>query len=331
MRSLTPSPVRDAASGHEYPHWALPSLADITRAAEIVGRTMPPTPQYGWPLLNARAGVEVWVKHENHTPVGAFKIRGALVYMDWLAREHPVVKSVICATRGNFGHAVSLAARQYGLAATIVVPRGNSPDQNRAIAALGAELVEHGEDFQAASEYMASLAEERGAHPIPSFHELLVHGTGTYALEFLRGAPEMDTVYVPIGLGSSICGMMAVRDALGLRTKIVGVVSAGAPAYALSFREKRSVSHAVTTLLSDGLACRKPVLKALKFILSGVDHIVEVTDDEGAGAAALAGLLQERRDGVLKPEAGRVGIVLTGSNVNRDVFGEILHGKWKSE
>jgi threonine dehydratase len=323
-------------------NWQLPNLAAITLAAEIVARTMPPTPQYNWPLLSARAGVEVWVKHENHTPVGAFKIRGALVYMDWLTREHPEVTNVLCATRGNFGQAISFAARRNGLAATIVVPLGNSPDQNRAIQAHGAQLIEHGEDFQFANEFAAHLEQERGYHRIPSFHELLVHGTATYALEFLRGTPELDEVYVPIGQGSSVCGMIAARDALGLRTKIVGVVSAHAPAYALSFVARRPIDHEVTTQIADGLACRKPVADSLDFIFKGVDRIIEVTDKEiaaaiiaiyedthqiaeGAGAAAVAALLKDRDSkDPNHPALGRAGVILSGSNINRQVFAGIL-------
>jgi threonine dehydratase len=200
----------------------LPTLEDLNLAAKVVYQTMPATPQYSWPLLNARTGSEVWVKHENHTPTGAFKIRGGLVYMNALRRDHPETKGVIAATRGNFGQAVGFAARQNGLAATIVVPHGNSREKNRAMRALGAELLEHGDDFQAALEYADALSRERGFHSMASFSELLVHGTGTYAMELFRGAPELDTVYVPIGLGSSICGVMAARDALGLETKVVG-------------------------------------------------------------------------------------------------------------
>ncbi|HEY0760382.1 MAG TPA: threonine dehydratase [Acidisarcina sp.] len=323
--------------------WSLPALDALARAAAVVARSMPPTPQYSWPLLNARACVEVWVKHENHTPVGAFKIRGALVYMDWLIREHPEVRGVICATRGNFGQAVSYAAHRNGLSATIVVPCGNSPDQNRAIRAHGAELIEHGDDYQAANEHAARLEVEHGYHRIPSFHELLVHGTGTYALEFLRGAPEMDTVYVPIGQGSSVCGMMAVRDALSLKTRIVGVVSSAAPAYALSFEQRRLVESSVTTVIADGLACRKPVAKSLEFIFHGVERIVAVTDEEvrgamlalyedthqvaeGAGAASLAALLQDQSSGCLA-NIKRAGVVLTGSNVNRKIFADILRAQ----
>lgn len=298
---------------------------------------MPPTPQYTWPLLNARAGTEVWVKHENHSPIGAFKIRGALVYMDALKRAHSKLKTVIAATRGNYGQAVGLAAKQQGLEAVIVVPFGNSREKNRAMRALGAELIEHGQDFQSAYEFSEQLATERGYHRVPSFHELLVHGTGTYAVEFLHAASELDTVYVPIGLGSSICGMLAARAALDLKTRIVGVVAEGAPAYAISFRERRPVSHAACTQLADGLACSVPDPEALELIWQGVERIVEVSEDEiaaamraffqdthniaeGAGAAALAGLLQE--NGVLRGR--RTGVVLTGSNVDSEVFARVL-------
>ena len=298
---------------------------------------MPSTPQYTWPLLNARAGTEVWVKHENHSPIGAFKIRGALVYMHALAKEHPDVKTVIAATRGNYGQAVGLAAKQQRLKAIIVVPFGNSREKNKAMRALGAELIEHGNEYQAASEFSEQLAGERGYHRIPSFHELLVHGTGTYALEFLRAAPELDTVYVPIGLGSSICGMLAARTALNLKTRIIGVVAAAAPAYAISFRERKPVSRTTHTQLADGLACSVPDPQALELILNGVERIVEVSEDEiatamlaffqdthniaeGAGAAALAGLLKENH----AMRGKRMGVVLTGSNVDSDIFARVL-------
>ncbi len=298
---------------------------------------MPPTPQYTWPLLNQRAGVEVWVKHENHSPVGAFKIRGALVYMHSLVETQPHVKTVIAATRGNHGQAVGFAANRHSLKAVVVVPFGNSREKNSAMRALGIELIEHGQDFQSASEFAQRLALERGYHRVPSFHELLVQGTGTYALEFLRGAPELDAVYVPIGLGSSICGMLAARAALNLQTRIVGVAAAGSPSYAISFREKKPVSYPAETQLADGLACSVPDPEALELILNGVERIVEVSEDEiaramialfrdthnvaeGAGAAALAAVLQEN-DGL---RGQRVGIVLSGCNVDSDVFARLL-------
>lgn len=311
----------------------LPTLEDIHRATQVVRTVMPPTPQYTWPLLNARSGVEVWVKHENHSPVGAFKLRSATVYIDSLKDANPPVKGLIAATRGNHGQGVAFAAARLGLPATVVVPHGNSREKNRAMQALGAELIEHGDDFQAAHEHAIALAEARGLHLVPSFHRLEVHGTGTYALEFFSAAPPLDAIYVPIGLGSSICGTIAVRNALNLSTKIIGVVAAASPSYALSFRAGKPVSHPAETRLADGLACRVPSSDALEIILANVDHIVEVTEQEiaaamriyyedthniaeGAAAAALAGLLRER-DAL---QGKRAGVVLTGGNVDREVF-----------
>ncbi|WP_158748131.1 threonine dehydratase [Acidobacterium sp. S8] len=310
-----------------------PTIAEIERATELVRTVMLPTPQYTWPLLNKRAGAEVWVKHENHSPVGAFKLRGAMLYMDWLKQNHPAVTGVIAATRGNHGQGVALAATRLGLTSTIVVPHGNSREKNQAMQSLGGELIEHGDDFQAALEYARELAESRGLHMIPSFHPLLVLGTATYAYELFSTAPALDAVYVPIGMGSSICGVVSVRNALGAKTKIIGVVAEAAPAYALSFREKQPVSHAANSRLADGLSCRVPVPEALDLILANVDHIVTVSEEEiaaamrvyyqdthniaeGAAAAGLAGLLKERE--ALKDK--RAGVVLTGGNVDREIF-----------
>lgn len=315
----------------------LPNLEEIQNATQVVRAVMPPTPQYTWPLLNARAGAEVWVKHENHSPVGAFKLRGATVYMDWLKRSQPSITGVIAATRGNHGQGVALAASRLGLKSTIVVPHGNSREKNRAMRSQGAELIEYSDDFQAALEYATELAKIRGLHMIPSFHPLLVHGTGTYAFEMFSATPELDAVYVPIGLGSSICGVISVRNALGLRTKIVGVVAKDAPAYAISFREKRTISAAANTQLADGLACRVPVPEALEVIFANVDHLVEVNEEEiaagmrayyedthnvaeGAAGAGLAGVLKERD--VLRGR--RVGVVLTGGNVDREALLRVL-------
>ncbi len=316
----------------------LPSLAELETAAAFVhAGGVPATPQFTWPLLNARVGTEVWVKHENHSPVGAFKLRGGLVYFDWLKRTRPEIRGVTAATRGNHGQSVAFAARGVGLRAVIVVPRGNSTEKNAAMRALGAELIEHGEDFQAALEHSRDLAAREGLHAMPSFDRRLVSGVGTLALEFLRGAPALDAVYVPIGLGSGICGMIAARDALGLKTKIVGVVSAHAPGYALSFAAKKSVPHAVSTRIADGVAVRQPDEEALAHILRGVERVAQVTDDaveaamrayycdthnaaEGAGAVPLAAVLQEK-----SALAGRrVGVVLTGGNVDRVDFARVL-------
>jgi threonine dehydratase len=313
------------------------SLVDLESAARVVYAAMPPTSQQRWPLLDERCGAAVWVKHENHTPVGAFKVRGGLVYFDHLRRAQPGVKGVVAATRGNHGQSIGFAAARYGIQAAVVVPHGNSTTKNAAMRALGAELLERGHDFQASLEASADIAAERGWHQVPSFHELLVNGVASYSLELLRAAPDLEILYVPIGLGSGICGAIAARDALGMKTRIVGVVSAAAPAYARSFALGRPVSHDVSTRIADGMACRTPDADALDMIRAGVERIVEVTDDEieramrilftdthnvveGAGAAGLAALLQER-------ETVRIltaGIVLTGANVDPQPFARIL-------
>ncbi|MCX7891072.1 MAG: threonine dehydratase [Burkholderiales bacterium] len=317
----------------------LPELAELERAARIVYGAMQPTPQYAWPLLAARLGANVWVKHENHTPTGAFKVRGGLVYFARLAASDPGCAGVVSATRGNHGQSIGLAARRHGLAATIVVPRGNSREKNAAMRALGVELVEHGEDFQEAREFAGRLAMERGLHFVPAFHRDLVLGVASYCLEFLRGAPALDVVYVPIGQGSGISAMIAARAALGHRAEIVGVVSDHAPAYALSFASRRPVAHEVATVLADGLACRVPDEDALALILANVGRVVRVTDAEvaeamralfadthnvaeGAGAAGFAAATKEKAS-----LAGRnVGIVMTGGNVDSDVFARVLSG-----
>lgn len=315
----------------------LPDLEEIRCAADLVYQTMPPTPQYRWPLLSERAGAEVWVKHENHSPVGAFKIRGGLVYLDWLRRERPDVDTVVTATRGNHGQSVALAAARSGIRSVIVVPRGNSLEKNRAMRKLGAELIEEGEDFQAALEHAVRLERENGWHWVPSYHRLLVTGVATAALEFLSSAPELDTVYVPVGMGSGISGMIAVRDALKLKTRIVGVVSRQAPAFALSVASGRVVEHPAATRIADGVACRRPDEEALRVVSSGADSILEVDDSEveaamrfyfadthniaeGAGAVGLAGLLQDRPRG-----GARVGTVLGGGNVDTGVFAAVLN------
>ena len=315
------------------------SLQDVEDAAAIVYAAMPPTPQYAWPLLAGRTGCEVWVKHENHTPTGAFKVRGGLVYMDRLKRDRREVAGVISATRGNHGQSIALAAARAGIAATIVVPEGNSVEKNAAMRAFGAELVEAGHDFDAARETAMRLAGERGLSMVPSFHRDLVCGVATYALELFRAAPLLDTVYVPIGLGSGICGTIAVRDALGLSTKVVGVVSTEAPAYALSFAAGKVVATNSADTMADGMAVRGPDAAALEIILKGADRIVEVSDaeialamrayyedthqlTEGAGAAALAALMQERE----RMAGKRVGLILSGGNIDRPLYLRALAG-----
>ncbi len=315
----------------------LPSLEEIQAAAQIVCREMPPTPQYRWPLLCQELGTEVWVKHENHTPVGAFKIRGGLVYFDALVKSGNLPAGVISATRGNHGQSIGFAAQRYGIPATIVVPHGNSQEKNAAMRAFGVSLIEHGEDFQEAREYAQQLADEQSLLMIPSFHPQLIQGVATYSLELFNAVKDLDTVYVPIGLGSGICGMIAVRNALGLNTKIVGVVSSHATAYAESFKSKQLIESPVTTQIADGMACRTPEPKALDIIWQYMDHIVDVTDEEiavamgllfecthntseGAGAAAFAAALKERDH--LKGQ--KIAVVMSGGNIDRQVFAEIL-------
>ena len=315
------------------------SLQDVEDAAAIVYAAMPPTPQYAWPLLAGRTGCEVWVKHENHTPTGAFKVRGGLVYMDRLKRDRREVAGVISATRGNHGQSIAMAGARAGIAATIVVPEGNSVEKNAAMRAFGAQLVEAGHDFDAARETAMRLAGERGLSMVPSFHRDLVCGVATYALELFRAAPLLDTVYVPIGLGSGICGTIAMRDALGLSTKVVGVVSTEAPAYALSFAAGKVVPTNSADTMADGMAVRGPDAAALDIILKGADRIVEVSDaeiatamrayyedthqlTEGAGAASLAALLQERE----RMAGKRVGLILSGGNIDRPLYLRALAG-----
>ncbi|MBU2532975.1 MAG: threonine dehydratase [Alphaproteobacteria bacterium] len=317
------------------------TLDDLRVASELVYQTLGgPTPAYAWPLLARRAGCEVWVKHENHTPIGAFKVRGGLVYMDHLARSGAKVTGVISATRGNHGQSIALAARKAGLDAVIYVPQGNSTEKNAAMAALGAELVEHGRDFDEAKHACEHTARERGLHMVPSFDPLLVKGVATYGLEFFQQAPDLDVVYVPIGMGSGICGTIAARDALGLSTEVVGVVAEGAPAVALSFEAGRPVPTNEARTFADGMACREPHPDALDIMMKGAARIVRVSDEaiadairfyyedthnlaEGAGAAGLAALMAERD----QMKGRRAGVILSGGNIDRPLYGEVLAGR----
>jgi threonine dehydratase len=312
------------------------TLEELDDAAKLVHEIVPPTPQHRWPLIDEALGTEAWLKHENHTALGAFKIRGGIVYLHRLMeRERP--SALVTATRGNHGQAVAAAARRYGVPLTIVVPHGNSREKNEAMRAQGATLLEVGDDFQESFEHAAALAEEHGWHQVANFHRDLLLGVASYPLELFRAVPDLDVVYVPIGLGSGICATLAARDALGLTTTVIGVVSAAAPAYARSWEAGELVSVPATTRLADGMACRTPIPEAFEIIRANVDHLVEVDDEqvaaamsllftathnvaEGAGAAALAAALSEKDD-----LAGqRVGIVVTGGNVDRDVFAGTL-------
>jgi threonine dehydratase len=309
------------------------SLPELETALSLVHESFPGTPQYAWPLLAQRCGAEVWVKHENHTPTGAFKLRGGLLYAERLRRERPDVRGIVSATRGNHGQSLAWAGRRYGVPVTVVVPHGNSVEKNAAMRAFGARLVEYGDDFEMAREEAARLAIAERLEFAPSFAPDLVKGVATYSLELFRSTPPLDALYVPIGLGSGICGAILVRDLLGLRTEIIGVQATGAPAYARSFDEGHVVALNRAETHADGVAVRQPDADAFAIIRAGAARIVTVSDDaiadairaywtdthnlvEGAGAAPLAALMQE------KPlMAGkRVGLVISGGNIDLALF-----------
>lgn len=316
---------------------SLPTIPEIKDAQRLVYAVMPPTPQIVWPLLCERLGAEVWVKHENHTPIGAFKARTAIVYAAELFRGSSQVKGLVTATRGNHGQSVALAARRFKVPAHVVVPQGNSAEKNTAMRAQGADLIEFGSDFQESKEHAQRLASENGWHFVPSYHRNIVKGVATYWLEFFSAVADLDMVYVPIGQGSGICSCSAVRNGLNLKTKIVGVVPEGAPAYALSFAAGHKVAAPVTTLLGDGMACRVPDDASLEVILENVDRVLQVSEEEmahamkiyftdthnvveGAGAAGLAAALREK-DAL---RGKKVGLVVTGGNVDHDIFARVL-------
>jgi threonine dehydratase len=308
-------------------------------ATDVVGRWVAPTPQYAWPLLGREVDAEVWVKHENHTPTGAFKVRGGLFYMERLRTQRPEVNGIVSATRGNHGQSLAFAGRAAGIDVTIVVPYGNSPDKNAAMEAFGAELIEHGHDFQAAREHAGALGAERGLEAVPSYHPDLVVGVATYAQELFEAAGELDAIYVPVGMGSGICGIIGVRDLLGLRTEVIGVVAAAAPATALSVEAGHVLSTETADTFVDGVACRVPDAAAIAAISAGAARILTVSEEaaaeamrvmfttthnvaEPAGALALAGLLSERAAVAGK----RVAVIHTGGNADAPLLLQVLAG-----
>ncbi len=315
-------------------------LNELEHAAELVHRVVQPTPQYAWPKLRRRVGCTVWVKHENHTPAGAFKVRGGLVYMDRLIRSQPNVPGVISATRGNHGQSISFAAARAGIPATLYVPHGNSPDQNSSMASFGATVVEFGKDFDEAKHEAHRVAAARGLHLVPAFHRDLVAGVASYALEFFRAVRDLDALYVGVGMGSGICGLIATRDVLGLKTEIVGVSAVNAPATALSFAAGRPVGTPSARTFADGIATREPNADAIEAICRGAARFVQVSEDEiaeamrvywddthqvaeGAGAAPLAALLQERE----RMANRNVGLILSGGNIERVRLIQVLSGQ----
>ena len=315
-------------------------LSELERAAALIYKVMTPTPLYAWPKLKARAGCTVWVKHENHTPTGAFKVRGGLVYLERLRREQPQIRGIISATRGNHGQSLSYAAARTQIPATIYVPNGNSPDQNAAIASFGAKVVEFGRDFDEAKHEAFRVAAQEGLHFVPSFHRDLVAGVASYALELFRAGPKLDAVYVGVGMGSGICGLIAARDLLGLDTQIIGVGSVKANATALSFAARRPQPQASARTFADGLATREPNADAIATLSQGASRFVEVSEDaiaaamriyfddahqvsEGAGAAPLAALLAEAPARLYKNAA----VILSGGNIERSRYLKVLNGE----
>ena len=331
---------------HLYLDWAKPQREqlmhgltrdDIEDAARLVYQVMPATPQYAWPLLAKRLGCTVWVKHENHTPTGAFKVRGGITFMHWLKHTRPDTQGIVTATRGNHGQSLALAARASGMRALIVVPQNNSVEKNNAMRSFGAELIEHGQDFDEAREEAARLAQAHSLYLVPPYHRELVRGVATYALELFSAAPELDTVYVPIGCGSGICAVIAARDALGLMTQVVGVVSSEAEAAKLSFEAGTLLETASANTFADGLAVRRPIPEAFAVYAAGAARIVSVTEQqiaeamrvyytdthnlaEGAGAAALAALMQEKD----RMAGKQVAVILSGGNVDRTVYASVI-------
>ncbi len=316
------------------------SLDELAQAAMFVNRTVPVTPQYAWPKLKKRTGCGVWVKHENHTPTGAFKVRGGLIYIDRLLRRLPGVPGVVSATRGNHGQSIAFAAARAGIAATIYVPRGNSPDQNSAMSTFGAAVIEAGRDFDESKGEARRAAADRGLHLVPSFHRDLVVGVASYALELLHGVPALDAIYVGVGMGSGICGLIAARDLLGLKTEIIGVGAVNAPATAKSFAAGRSVPMPSALTFADGIATREPDAEAIEVICRGAARMVLVSEDEiaeamriyfddihqvseGAGAASLAALLQERE----RMRDRNVAVILSGGNIERARFLDVLSAR----
>jgi threonine dehydratase len=316
------------------------ALDELEAATAIVRSLVPPTPAYAWPLLARHAGLDVVVKHENHTPTGSFKVRGGLVYVESLRRTGNIPKGLVTATRGNHGQSIAIAAKRLGLPAVIVVPEGNSAEKNAAMESFGGELVTAGKDFDESRVVAAQIQNERGFHFVPSFHRELVKGVATYAHELFIVHADLDVVYVPIGMGSGICGLITARDLLGLKTEIVGVVAAGAPAFALSVEAGRLISTETARTFADGMACREPQAEPFDIVAKGAARIVVVTEDEiaeavrilfvathntaeGAGAAAYAALMKDRA----RLQGKRAGVILSGGNIDWPVFAKILAGE----
>ncbi len=316
------------------------SREELVEAADLVYQSIDPTPQIAWPLLQRETGIEVWVKHENHTPIGAFKVRGGITFIDWLQKVKPNIRGIVSATRGNHGQSLARATKSHGMICRIVIPHGNSREKNEAMSSFGAELIEYGNDFDTAKEEAMSISRDEELYFVPSFHKEVVRGVATYALELFKYKPDLHTVYVPIGCGSGICGVIAAREALGLKTNVVGVVSENAQTAKLSVESGKLVETNSAETFADGIAVRVPVKEAFEIYSQGVDRIVSVTDEEilkavqilfqtthnvseGAGAAPLAAMIKEKSR--LKGKA--VGVILSGGNIDLEKFRSVLNGE----
>ncbi len=316
------------------------TLEELRTAADRVYREMPATPQYAWPLMEKRFGAKLWLKHENHTPTGAFKIRGGITYVDWLHKEHSRLRGIVTATRGNHGQAQARAASKLGLEVVIVVPFGNSTEKNEAMRGFGAEVIEHGKDYNEAADHADRLSGERGLASVPAFHREIVRGVASYGLELFDEAGELDAVYVPVGNGSGICGTIAARDALGLETRVIAVVSTRAPALEAALESGTMAPGGDAKTFADGVAVRFPQEEAFRLYARGVDHAVTVDDDliaeairiiwqdthnlaEGAGAVALAGFMAEHE----QMRGKRVAAILTGGNIDQSMVATVLSGR----
>jgi len=309
------------------------NLMELEQAATDIYQVTPATPQYNWPLLAKTTGCDVWVKHENHTPTAAFKVRGGIHLLNQLMKANNKPKGIISATRGNNGQSLSYASKRAGLPLTIVVPECNNIDQNNAIQGFGADLVVHGKDFEAARKHSLILQQELGYQAIAPFEKSLIVGVASYAIELFSAIKDLDTVYVPIGMGSGICGLIKTRDLLNLKTKIVGVVAEGAPTFALSFAAGKVVNTDYANTIADGVATSAPIEEAFEIIKKGASRVITVNDleiakamyqyyqtthnlSEGAGAVPLAGLMKEKQ----QMKGKKVGLILSGGNIDFESF-----------
>lgn len=310
---------------------------ELTDAADFVHEYVAPTPTIRWPLLDRATGLSIYVKHENHTRLGAFKVRGGLTFCRYLSRSTQIINGIISATRGNHGQSLAYAASVFGLRATIIVPFGNSLEKNASMRALGADVIEHGDDFQGAADFARQKAVEDDLVMVPPFHPELVRGVASYGIEMFSAIEKLDRVYVPIGMGSGICSLITARDALGLKTEIIGVVATGADAVRQSFYKGEICETGTAVTFADGVACRKPDPSAFEIIKRGAADIIAVSDDqikqamrlyfsathnltEGAGACALAAIIADKNRAIGKKNA----VILSGANIDRDAYAEIL-------